>query len=562
MRTSLVDAPGTLTVGASESHRNRGKTLIRAALHLVCWIPFITTAADSWRGPWRAVGDNAHLALESWNTLSGWIPLIGQPNELPGAPHDLGPLQYWLLTVPVHIDPSRGVLWGAVLLAMLAVSLTIEAGYSVLGETGGLVAAGVVIAIVTWFPGFATRPEDNPNFGMIFFIATLSIGLAVLSGHRRWWPVLVVTASIAAQAHLTYAAASVGLVLIAGVTGLVDQLRAKGSYSWLVAGLIAAAACWLAPLEQEFAKPDGNMSMLLSGESREAQHVGFAFALKVIASLATPSPLWWQQNITQRHDLFQLLGLKPAALGIAILVITAASLVVAVWWLRSRQLAGLAGISLLVGVTAVTGFALVPVPVSALPTQQHDLVFAMFVAVLLAWLTVICVVVVVAVRLINDRRGRAAATGGREPGEQRPARTYLIPLPARAVAALLLVAAVGFSAVQQAAHYAGAGTNSLHVGSALAVIERSLPRRPEFALTVSSPRGSNRFQVLGGLCWALTANGYDPETFHPETTGKLRTVTLKEIAVVLRGPRMTVATVRLHQTSRGRWGSCTGHQTN
>ena len=78
--------------------------LLRAAIHVACWVPFITTAVDSWRGPWRAVGDNARLALQSWNTLSGYIPLVGQPNELPNAPHDLGPLQYWLLTIPVHAD--------------------------------------------------------------------------------------------------------------------------------------------------------------------------------------------------------------------------------------------------------------------------------------------------------------------------------------------------------------------------------------------------------------------------------------------------------------------------
>jgi hypothetical protein len=211
MSTLVLVAPGTPKADGRERRRDRRSWPIRAAIHLACWIPFVATAADSWRGPWRPVGDNARLALESWNTFSGWIPLVGQPNELPGAPHDLGPMQYWLLALPVHADAARGVLWGAVLLALLAVSLTVEAGYSVLGEKGAVLAGGVVIAIVTWFPGFATRPEDNPNFGMIFFIATLSVGLAILAGHRTWWPVLVVTASVAAQAHLTYAAD--GLVL-------------------------------------------------------------------------------------------------------------------------------------------------------------------------------------------------------------------------------------------------------------------------------------------------------------------------------------------------------------
>src|SRR6266705_316981 len=340
MRTSLLNAPGTQMVSSDDSHGGLGKRLNRAALHVACWIPFMTTVADSLRGPWRAVGDNAHVALASWNTLSSWIPLVGQPNELPGGPHDLGPLEYSLLTIPVHVDAARGVLWGAVLLAMLAVSLTVEAGYSVRGQTGGLLASGVVIATVLWYPGFATRPEDNPNFGMIFFIATLSVCLAVLSGHRKWWPVLVVTASIGAQAHLTYAAASIGLVLIGVVVGLYDQIRAKGGFSWLIAGLVAGAVCWFAPLEQQCTSPagKGNMSLLLQADSG-VRHVGFAFAMRALASLAAPSQLWWQQRIGQRHDLYQLLGSMPAALWLVILALIAASLVMAVCWLRSRELA-------------------------------------------------------------------------------------------------------------------------------------------------------------------------------------------------------------------------------
>jgi hypothetical protein len=530
--------------------------LIRAAVHVACWVPFITTAADSWRGPWRAIGDNAHLALQSWDTLSSWMPLYGQSNELPHAPHDLGPLQYWLLTIPVHADTGRGVLWGAVLLAMLAVSLTVEAGYSVAGEMGGLLAGGVVIAIVTWFPGFATRPEDNPNFGLIYFIPTLAACLAVLSGHRKWWPVLVVTASIAAQAHLTFAAASVGLVLIAVVTGLIDEFRAKGGYSWLIAGLIAGAACWFAPLVQQFGSPPGkgNMWLLLHAENA-GRHVGVAYAMKAMATLAAPSPLWWQQNIGQRQDLFQVLGSKPAAFGVVILAITAASLVVAVCWLRSRELAGLAAISLLVSVAAAASFALIPAA-RGLAGQQHDLVFVMFVAVLLAWLTVICVIVSAAVKLISDRRGRAGATEARAPSRQQLARQNMIPLAVRGAAALLLVTTVLLGAVQQVANYQGAGENSSRVGAALAKIERSVPRQQMFALTVSSARKADKFQVISGLCWALAAHGYKPAIYHPGTTFTGHSGTLPKVTVALRGRRTTVRTVQIPQRGRGRWSLC------
>jgi hypothetical protein len=511
--------------------------LVRVAVHVACWVPFVTTAVDSWRGPWRAVGDNARLALNSWNTLSGHIPLVGQPNELPHAPHDLGPLQYWLLTIPVHADTARGVLWGAVLLAMVAVSLAVEAGYAVRGELGGLLAGGFVIAMVTWFPGFANRPEDNPNFGLIYFLPTLAVCVAVLAGHRRWWPVLVVTASVAAQAHLMFAVASVGLVLVAAVTGLVDRFRARGGYGWLAAGLVAGAACWIAPLEQQVTSAAGraNMSLLLHAENG-ARHVGLGYALRAMASLAVPSSLWWQQNLDQQHDLYQRLGSGPVAAGAVVLAATAAGLVLAVRWLRSRELAGLAAIGLLTGLAATADFALIPV--RGLANQQHDLVFVLFTAVLLAWLTVICVTTAAAVTLIRDRRRPAAAVAAEEqqtPGGQgrQPARRY--PTAVRAAVALLLVTIVVLGAARHAANYAGAGTKSLHVSAALAIVERSLPQRQVIGLAIASPSRADRFQIQQGMCWALVANGYIPDA---RPTGRNRTI--PEVTVLIRGLRLTV----------------------
>ena len=73
-------------------------------------------------------------------------------------------------------------------------------------------------------------PSWNPWFGMMFFIAALAAAWAVMSGHRGWWPALVVTASVAAQAHLMFALASVPVVLtvLALIDGPADTVRAAG----------------------------------------------------------------------------------------------------------------------------------------------------------------------------------------------------------------------------------------------------------------------------------------------------------------------------------------------
>jgi len=404
-----------------------------------------------------------------------------------------------------------------------------------------LLAAGVIITTLAWFPSFALWPFDNPNFAMMFFIASLSACVAVLSGHRKWWPVLAVTASIAAQAYLTFAVASAGLVLVAVIVGLADESRAKGGYSWLIAGLVAGVACWSAPLVQQFtnAGGQGNMSRLLHDNA--GQHAGFGFALKAMASLATPSPLWWSQDISVRRNLWHLLGSTPVAFGLVTLAVTAASLVVAVWWVRSRELVGLAATSLLVSVVVAATFALIPARAVGLAADRAantvgvdvPLIFAMFAAVLLAWLTVICVIAGTAVRLISDRHGTAGAAEGQPPGAQQRARQRLISLSVRGAAALLFAVAVTF-AVRQVAGYAGSGTGSLRVSVALGMIERSLPKQRVIALSIFSTR-HDRYSMNLGMCWALIANGY---FIHKVQTGLDRPI--PEVAVVLHGRGMTV----------------------
>lgn len=500
---------------------------------MACWTPFITTAADSWRGAWRVVGDGAQIASQSWATLSTRVPLLGQPNELPHGPHDLGPMEYWLLALPVHIDPVRGVLWGAVLLSMLAASLTIEAAYSALGETGGLLAGGLVITMVTWVPGLAIRPYWNPYFGVMFFIAALSSCLAVLSGRRKWWPVLVFSASIAAQAHLMFAPAAVGLVLMGLAAGLADEFRVRTGYSWLFAGLAAGLACWMGPLDQQFTNPKGNMSVLLAAENAGG-HEGFAFAMKAMASLAVPSRLWWQQNINSQPDLYRLLDSLPEFFGLLILAITAASLVIAAAWLRSRELAGLAVISLLISAAAAATLALIPAQARDLSRLSY-LVIIMFIAVLLAWLTVATVGVLAIRKLVAGGRGEVSRAGARAPGRQLRGGQEVIPLPVRVAAAVLAGTVVLLGAAGQAAGYVAEQTNSLQVSAALAQIERSLPSRSALALSVAAARADDRYRVLGGLVWALTADGYSPDI---RPSGLNRPI--PRVTIELRGAAMRV----------------------
>ena len=101
--------------------------VVRVATHVAVWIPLLTAVAGMLRADWRAVGDGARIAQGSWEALTGHGPLVGPATQLGPHLHDPGPLEFWLLAVPVHLDPVRGVFWGAALWCMAAGSLAVEA---------------------------------------------------------------------------------------------------------------------------------------------------------------------------------------------------------------------------------------------------------------------------------------------------------------------------------------------------------------------------------------------------------------------------------------------------
>jgi hypothetical protein len=186
------------------------------------------------------------------------------------------------------------------------------------------------------------------------------------------------------------------------------------------------------------------------------------------------------------------------------------------------------------------------------------LIFVMFAAVLLVWLTVICTTLSAAGKLIKARRGSAATAGEEptpdgQPGVRRPRSALLV----RGAAALVLVMVVLFGAVTQVTGFAGPGTNSSRVSTALAIIEqRSLPKRLVIRLSISADLKADRFQVLQGLCWALTAKGYHPGIYDPETPRSGHRVALTDVTIVLRGRRMTLTTGRISPRNDGEYYSC------
>jgi hypothetical protein len=490
-------------------------TVLRITAHLAVWTPFIYGAASSIQGGWRPIADDASIALRSWDALTRYGPLVGQASKLAHGAYDLGPLQYWLLALPVHLDPGHGALWGAALWCMLACSLTIEAAWAVARGIGAFFAALTVLAVVLWIPEVTTEPLWNPWFGMMFFVAAFAAGWAVMCGRRAWWPVLVIAASISAQAHLVYAIASAALIVVAFVIGLADTIRSHASYRWALAGLAAAIGCWTAPLVQQFTTSPGNLTTIFTSGRTTGPQGGLTFGLKAIAASVRVPPVS-SMRLTSLPGIYPVANYSAVA-GAAVLLLMAVIAVAAARYLQSRRTVMLAIVSLVACVATVITLADFPLSsITQKTTAYHSLNYLMTPMVMvgvLVWLAAGTFLMLTGQRVIARARGMAAAQEA-QGGEPTPAAQRTAAHWAVAASALGVVAVVGLTSWASSGVPGSrrnlAGTPQI-VSLASRHIEARLPHRRPFSLAVVIYDKHIRRHVTFGLVYALKSAGYLPE---------------------------------------------------
>src|SRR5580658_4147926 len=130
--TTTITAPVESGVSGGPTMGQRWvPLLLRVASHAVVWtlvlVPTVIQMADGW----RAVRDDAMISIGAYRVFSSHSPTVGVWSQasqgLHHAFYDLGPLLFWLLAVPVRLDPDHGAIWGAALLCGAALSLAVEA---------------------------------------------------------------------------------------------------------------------------------------------------------------------------------------------------------------------------------------------------------------------------------------------------------------------------------------------------------------------------------------------------------------------------------------------------
>jgi len=246
---------------------------------------------------WRPFGDDAVVAWRAFNVFDAHGPLLGQFSQVTsvGSVHpiyDLGPSQYWLISIPTRLDTVHGALWGAALVCIAAVALSIEAGWSAARLTGGIAVSAGVLVFLTTYASVARDPIWNPYFGAVFLVATIATGWAVASGDLRWLPGLVATASITAQSHLVFLAPAGLIALIALTAGILcrRERSIRADAPWIAGAAVIGVGLWVAPSIQQLADRPGNLTLLVHGSGQRG--VGFGTGLRAIWSFVRPVPVW------------------------------------------------------------------------------------------------------------------------------------------------------------------------------------------------------------------------------------------------------------------------------
>ncbi len=127
---------GSTEVGEVSIEAGSGRglpTVTRIVSHGAVWTAVLVPMFVVLTHGWTAGGDFASISIRAFQTTELPPPLVGMLSTAGTVGHNIfdpGPLLFWMLAIPVRIDPAHGALWGAALLGGAAMSVAVEATWS------------------------------------------------------------------------------------------------------------------------------------------------------------------------------------------------------------------------------------------------------------------------------------------------------------------------------------------------------------------------------------------------------------------------------------------------
>jgi hypothetical protein len=480
---------------------------VRVVSHLAVWGAVLVPTVVALTRGFRPFGDDAAIASRAWQVFSTHPPTLGLASaasiQTGHEVYGLGPLLFYLLAVPVHLDPGRGLLWGAALWCGLVLSLAIEAAWAAGRWLAGAVVAVVVLDLLWLTPGVFENLAWNASFPVPFLVASVALAWLVATGATRWFPVLVVTASVVAQCHLFLAVPAGAVALAALGLGLPARGR-RGPWGWIPAGVVVGLVCWAAPIFQQVRGHAANLSAVLHANSGQ-QTLGASFGLRDLAMAGAFHPIWLTHLPTGFYPLAAIETAYPEWYGALILAGLAVVSVVGLIWLR--PLGALATVTLALSAGLVVGLTVFP---TKNILSLAYLVVAFWVAGAALWAVGVWSLVEV-VGLVLRWRHRLPVV----------ARSVRAAAPWAVAAGLLALVGLGALDVEAAgASRATSGWNAADVrlvDRASATLARDLPVGP-LRVIVAGPDFYGRTWTAEGILYRLESQGWQPGTTGPART--------------------------------------------
>lgn len=352
-------SPDSRSKGIRSRLRSSVATALPAALlSIVASVPLVSALAALRRAGWAPTLDNALISWRAWDVFSSHSPAVGQLTQAcvtAGKPvFDPGPLAYWSIALPTHIAPGIGPVVGVLLVAALSIFLAVLASYRLAGPRAGLVTAAAMLLLSWSLAGeIAVDPVWNPYAGLIPFAATLVLAWVVGCGRLRWWPVLVLVASLASQTHLMYTPGSILLIVIAPALGVLARRRSGSAVGrgWALAGAATIVACWCVPVAQEISGHPGNLTTLgRSVLTSNSSTLGLAAGLRNLGRAVAEFPPVWLQP-PKAPNFWDTA--KGSNLGAAVVLALLLGVAAVGWWKRRPRVVAAAVVALVADVSAL-----------------------------------------------------------------------------------------------------------------------------------------------------------------------------------------------------------------
>jgi hypothetical protein len=473
---------------------------VRISSHLAVWIAVMAPTIVVLSKGWVSAGDDAAIAIRSYQTFSFHPPLVGLASTASAGHgstlYDPGPLLFWLLAVPVRIDPTYGPLWGAAFWSGIALSTAVEAIWKTRVWIGCAVIGLVALDYLLFVPQSFENLLWNAYFPIPFFVTAVALAWIVGSGSYSWWPVLVFAGSVAAQSQLIYFLPAIAIIVVSPVIGLATQRDLARAKRPLIVGTLVGLVCWVAPLMQNLGS-NGNLSALL-GSGRGQSRLGLATGLRVVALIATPRPLLFTP--IPENSIFHFIDNGRTVVGLAIIILLGLS------YLASRgsvhfRLTSLISIALVSVLMTVTSFAIIP---DRNVLSLYYVICMAWAVSALVWAALLWSLAVVCIGFLRRRRIAIAS----------PARVQVVA--GIGTIALLttgsLVGILSLGSFAPSVSNVGLDASGLHsVVVAATHIEQRTPPGP-VALSATAPDDQlfSALSIVEGVAWRLEADGWRP----------------------------------------------------